>query len=147
MAKTARLKERMASHVLPPPSRRVSQKEARDPLQYLPVDVVDIIFALLPSAASEMMRRVSRSWKKASEEYYGASAFMAHFADCEDRVEQREGEREANLRFRRRRKFVFWISRNGFLPLLTCLKFITSRAYALAKRSEQLYAIKRQSGI
>ena len=96
------VKKRVASH-------SESPEKVKDPLAYLNDDVVDIIFSFLPANTTEILRRVSKLWKAASERLNGARAFLAHFPNYKVDIEGIDDPVEANLRFRRRRRFMLGI--------------------------------------
>ena len=82
--------------------QHVSTRNKRDPLEYLGGDEVALIISFLTPTETEVVRRVSRLWKAASECHNTGEALRRHYGNFGNMTDGPLDRRAANLRFRRR---------------------------------------------
>ena len=82
--------------------QHVSTQSKHDPLEYLGGDEVALIISFLTPIETEVIRRVSRPWKAASECHNTGEALRRHYGNFGETTDGLLDRGAANLRFRRR---------------------------------------------
>ena len=99
-----------------------------DPFKILPLEIAGLVISHLPALDTETIRRVSKDWKNVCERVVGAQWIKECFPKSGAAKQLFGSAGEANLAFRRLRKFIYRIFMQMAIPCIDRVRRVVARA-------------------